>query len=336
MKKLFILFLCFPVLAQAQTWGKVFKSVQRAAATKPSLTFSASRRALRQARQTLDVLPPTLKKWMDAQQAPLAPAVSSRLNGWAALSNRLMAKETALRRAQVQFFTERQNRPLTPWTELASRTEALAARIQSPVSYVVVGGKEQDLSSFLAFEKLVKTYHQQNPKQKVLVFLEMLPDQGIRFTSPHYAPEPLQRYVQPFAKSRLAVVGIGDTSYQPKGYLVQEETNLLVSAGEAPASVSARSAHMRVQLGKWRKEYPQAVFFIYTTRRAAAYDTQYSLANRLPKENTFVVNITSVRNTRDFLFHRWTNFKQARAGVYAWEDPQWARMSGFDAQVILP
>ena len=335
MKKLFILFLCFPVLAQAQTWDRVFKSAQRAV-TKPHLTLSASRRALRQARQTLGVLPPTLQPWRDGQQAAFTSALSPRLNGWAALSNRLAAKETALRRAQIQFFTARQALPAGQWLALPARTEALAGRIKSPVSYVVAGGRSKDGQSFTAFAKLVKTYHQQNPNRQILVFLEMLPDQGMRFASPHHAPEPLQRYVKPFAQSRLAVVGLGDRSYQPSGYLMQENSTLLVPAGEAPASVSARCAHMRVQLGKWRKAYPQAVFFIYTTRRAAAYDTQYSLANRLPPENTFVVSITSVRNTRNFLFHRWTDFKQVRAGVYAWKDAQWARMSGFDAQVILP
>lgn len=336
MKKFLCVLLFCPLTLSAQTWQKVFQSAQKAVASHPQLTLAASRRSLLLARKNLQTPTPSMQLWLDEHHSPLTPALSNRLNGWAALSNRVMLQERTLRKKQLDFFARQTTLPPEQWQNLFSRADALAERMGEETPYVLVGGKEQDFQSFTVFKKIVTEYRSRFPHKKVIVFLEMLPDKGLRFASPLYTPDKYKRFVQAFAGERINVAGLGDPSVQSAGYLVQENSNLVVSSVEAPASLLARNAHMSRRLKQWRREYPDAVFFVYTSPYAAAYDGRFSLANRLPQDEVFVVSISAVRDTRNFLFHRWSGFKQAHEGVFAWKDKEWARMSGFDAQVLLP
>ena len=336
MKLIILLFLFFPLALHAQTWQKVFTSARRAAVMRPQLSSAASRKALRRAYKEMEALAPNMQKWLSVRLGPVKPALSARLNGWAAQSNRLMLKENALLRAQITFFAQHLPAESQAWPNAAFRPEKLADCIKESTDYVIVGGKQEEPQAFTVFQKLVQDYRTRHPQREIIVFLENLPDKGVRFVSPLYAPQRVQPAVEMFSQFRVRVAGVGDASVRPSGYLKQEKSHLILPAVAAPASVAAQSAHMRRCLANWRKEYPQAVFFVYASPQAAAYDTRHSLVNRLPEEQALSISVASLRETRTFLFHRWTQFKYARSGMFAWNEQEWARMSGFDAQVILP
>ena len=177
-------------------------------------------------------------------------------------------------------------------------------------------------------------YRKAFPKRKIIILAAALPGRGIQYAREQTVPEPYQAFVRAFSKEGFPVAGIGETDPKPKGYLQQEKTHLIVAASEAPAGQAAHNFHLRQNLLLWQKAFPQAVFFVVVPPQAAAYDWRYSLANALPNEETFSLSITSVPAAGQFLFHRWSQFKKAKPGVLLWNHPTWARMSGFDAQII--
>lgn len=335
-KYLFLLFL-LPAFAQGQTWQKAWDGAQKALLKPGSSSLERSRQALQKARQQLQVSDEGIRLWLDRRHSPVVPAHSSQLEAWAWLSNRLMLKEHELREQQIQFF-QQHSHGIEPGAlaYFAGRPADLPARMGENIRFVVVGAKKGEGQALVAFKKMAAQYRAAFPERKVIILAQSLPDRGVRFVSETAAPEEQKGFVRSLIQDRFAVGGLGDPSAKPKGYVTQDNSNLLISSAEVPASEAARSFHMRRRLAEWKKDYPQAVFFVYVSPLAAAYDWKFSLVNGLAEQEVFAVSITSVRNTRDFLFHRWRAFQEARPGMLLWQKAPWARMSGFDAQLILP
>ena len=336
-----ILFLGFSLLFAgglcAQTWDKAMKAAQ-AAFTKPGApTVVSSRAALLKARVNMPVpASQNIRLWTDAQLSPLSPVLSNRLREWAILSNRVLLKDLPGKDKQIRFFLAQSSLPRESAFFLPGKAGDFSSYIRPSVRYIVFGGKAGEPQAEAAFKKAVSYYQAAFPGREIIVLSETLPDQGVKFASEFSAPEKSRGFVRLFVRDGVSIAGIGDAGPAPAGYLQQEKTNLIISAAEVPAAEAARSFHLRRRLAQWREAFPSAVFLVYVSPKAAAYDWRYSLVNALPEESVFAVSITTVRNSRDFLFHRWSNFKNAKPGVLGWTDKTWARMSGFDAQIILP
>ena len=331
-----MLFLITPQVLSAQTWEKVWHGAQKTV-LKPGLSLQESRAALRQARKELAVPSSRVQHWLEQRYAPMTPVSVDKLNGWAALSNRLMLRESSLRKRQLAFFNSfSEGVPEGKWQSLSCGVTKLAQQIGDAPRVVLVGSKPQYPQAVSTFKRIVLAYKSAYPKRKIIVFSEALSDKGMHFASPVYGAEEHLPFIKTFTQKGIEVVGLGDASANPQGYLKQDYSHLILPAKDAPASVAVSSAHMRRRLAQWRTEYPDAVFFVYTLPLASAYDVRHSLANRFAEGDVFSVSLTSVKDTRDFLIHRWNNFKLVQTGIFAWTDPEWARMSGFDAQVILP
>lgn len=336
-KKLVLLILLCPLAASAQTWQKALQGAEKAFMRPGAATVASSRAALLKARETMPVSTnQQIELWLNGRISPVTPALAGRLSAWATLSNRLMLKDQPLRAKQIQFFAEQNTVPQGALSVFPSKQSFFPQRLEEKVRYVLFAGKEGDTQAEAAFKKAVAQYREAFPNKKVIVLSESLPDRGVKFVSEFNAPDKQKGFVRAFVRDGFSVAGLGDVSPKPEGCLQQDKTNLIISAAEVPAAQAARSFHLFHALAKWKAEFPQAVFLVYVSPMAAAYDWRYSLANALPKEEVFSVSITSVRNSREFLFHRWSNFKYAQGGVLLWNDPAWARMSGFDAQIIVP
>ena len=332
MKKWIFIFLLMPSLLSAQTWQKAWQGAQRALA-KPATSLPATQQALKQSRRSLKAPNQSIDLWLNGRHSAVTPVLTERLDAWAALSNRLMRKDFSLRQKQLQFFARH---PFEAGLLSTLSQGELPARIGADVHYVLVGGKEHDFQSFSAFKKIIMEYREAFPDRKIIVLSETLPDKGVRFASGFTAAESDKNFILSFAHEGLSIGGLKDASIQKEGYVTQENTNLLLPADKTAAGEAVRAWHMRGSLAQWREEFPRAIFFVYVSPLSAAYDWKYALANMLNEKEVFSINITSVRGSRDFLFHRWRNFKDARPGTLAWNNKEWARMSGFDAQVILP
>ena len=334
---LFILSIACGSGVSAQTWQKALEGAQKALSRPGAATVSSSRAALLNARMGM-TLPASqgVGLWVDRRLSPLTPVLSNRLRAWAVLSNRLMLKDQPLREKQLQFFASHDQVPQGVLAAFPGTPLDFPHRLGEKTQYVLFGGKEGDLQMEALFKKFALQYRKAFADKKVIILSGTLPDRGVKFASELYADEKDRGFIRSFVREGFSVAGIGDAGPKPEGYLQQEKTNLIISAAEVPAAEAARSLHLYRSLAKWKEAFPQAVFLIYVSPMAAAYDWRYSLANALPKEAVFSVSLTSVRNTKEFLFHRWNNFAYAKPGVLVWNDEVWARMSGFDAQMIAP
>ncbi len=336
MRLALLLLLFCPVCLSAQTWERAWQGAQKAM-FRPGKSWEYTRDAVYLKRkQLLSSTQGNLNRWLLKKYTPVVPLLQGNTAGWAALSNRLLVKEFPRRKAQMQFFSQQQHVPQGLLEVQTGKTPALADRIGAQTEYVLFGGKRGEVQGKALFKKLVSQYKAAFPDRQIIVLSETLPDRGVRFASEFAASEKEKSFVRSFVRDGFLVAGIGDSSAQKGGFLRQEETQLILPAADVPAGLAARSWHMRRQLTAWRQSYPQAVFFLYISPAAASYDWRFSLANNLPAGKVFSISLTSVKNSRDFLFHRWNSFRYVRPSTLVWHDDQWARMSGFDAQIILP
>ncbi len=336
MRKFLFLFLFWPICLSAQTWQKAWEGAQKALAKPGNPSLAASRTALLQARQRMTVEQEGMRLWLNGRISPVAPALSERLEAWAVMSNRLLLKDQTLRVQQLDFFKRQAHLPVGLISVFTNVPIDFARGIQESVRFVLCGGRAEDVQAAAAFKKIVTRYQQVFPQRRIIILAEYLPDTGIRFASEFTAAPRHKSFIRSFVKDGFAIAGIGDPSVKEEGYFKQDNSNLILSSQELPAAEAVRGFHIRRRLAQWRQYDPEAVFFLFVSPLAAAYDWRYSLANALPEEEVFSVSMTSVRNTRDFLFHRWNHFQQARPGLLVWKDKKWARMSGFDAQFIFP
>ncbi len=334
-----LLLLVLPGTLSAQTWQKVGEAVAQSSLTKAS-SFAANRSLLQQSYHQINSYysQPAIRTWIDTRLSPIEPVESVGTEiSWADLSNRLMLKDYAQRAKQLEFFfNKHQELPPSVLDIFPANSSVLPSRIGDKTHFVVVGGPLSDPAVMASFKEMVLQYKLAFPTRQIIVLTESLPDTGEQFFVPGAALESERKWVQFFIKNQIWVAGLADRSSNPEGYFKQANSNLLLSAVHTPAAYAVSSLHMYRRISSWKKRYPDAIFFIYTRAQTAAYDWRYSLANSLPDREIFCISITSIPNTRKFLFHRWRNFQDARAGILVWKEKEWTRASGFDAQIILP
>lgn len=240
------------------------------------------------------------------------------------------------------------NKRQTPTAELPEQTLLRAIKPQD--RYILIGEEHDtpEVQDFLI--RFLKTYQAQYSGRKIVLLTEFLPAgkeqayiiQEKRTMDPDYG----NFFV--WAQAH----GVRVKGMEPRYVFFQNafaESDPAFKTAESSQDLWVLSESIRLrnnfwieQIQKWREQYPDAVFILYAGAEHVAYNAPFSVANRLPAENTFVAHVFVQRSPDENPGYDYLDeiggirypFYQQR--VLSWNSPSLSRVAGFDMRVILP
>ena len=218
---------------------------------------------------------------------------------------------------------------LTQGTE--TKPEQLARLIPADKKYIFMGEYHEDFLS-LAIQQTIVAYARQHPEKKLIVFSEFIDDDADRIIITALADNtPFSLYIQ------NGIPWEGLEEYVPlEIQMLGRELGIPLSA--ILQGIRTRNEHWTSILKNFRQKYPDAVFFIHSGSLHSDYQEPYSVSTSFNPQESFVMQfIPHPKYMRNFeKFHMVTRGKYLRPGTLIWQKPEFARMAGFDVQVILP
>lgn len=258
---------------------------------------------------------------------------SAAANGWKLNENREWLIQRILHEKTLRQIAKQQNK----WESFLKSTPPLAPRqlaqlIPADKKYIFMGEYHEELLS-LRLQQTIADYARLHPATQVIVFSEFAYDTQTSLTFQGVAPdESLIRYTQ----NNIRWVGLEEK-------LPPEISRLIINLSYHPVEVSlqglkARNTHWAEIIKSYRAKYPDAVFFIHSGSLHSDYQEPFSVSAALNPEESFVMQfIPALEHLQNYeKFHLVTRGKYLRPGTLIWQNPQYARMAGFNVQVILP
>lgn len=258
--------------------------------------------------------------------------------GWALTDNRLLIQQLAAREKTLRTLIQE----TSLWTarlrsEPSYQAETAAARIPGRAKYVFLGEYHgyPDLTQTL--QQTVLEYKRLHPGKQIVVFSEFIKDSFPAFVKPDvlaWAPM-FDCYAGYFYYAGLPVAGLEEEPPLKLFALLRQDPH------ETLLGMRTRNAHWSERLRQWREKYPDAVFFIHAGGAHVGYHEPFAVSRQFPAPETFVVQFTpahfSAKDLReDEMFHALSKGKFYKPGTWFWTNRRYARLTGFDVQVLFP
>lgn len=253
----------------------------------------------------------------------------------------------AFEEAIPRFYEEAENlkqpQNLLDWT---------VEQIPADVKDLFIGEvhDQHEITQFVS--ELLPRLRAQNPNRKIFLFTEFLMDgqTGNAKISNLLVEHAKKHYYYPVWESAqkldIPLVGLESSKVQtvhpvkmadPEGHL---GTTVV---GATPEGIRIRNEHWWNILQKHRQENPDALFVIYTGSFHSMYNYPMSLAKRLSKKTTFVIDLTMEKLVEDGeASYKTDNLETLNPDlsfpqpVLKWNSPDLVELSGFDVRVKLP
>lgn len=354
MKKTFIyIFLGWMMCAvplSAQHWDKAIQRAEKAAA-KASRKYNGNlNKALKessaQAKAVYNALKKTKyeKNWLK-RNTPLIPPyskLSSLAQGWILANNQAWLIGAVLQEKNKRQLLK------TAWAEALEQKEfssvkQLARLIPPEKKYIFMGEYHENYLTF-QIQRTVAAYTRLHPEKQVIVFSEFVPEDMYYYVKgDKFYTLVLGQY------QRANIPWVGLKEKRPEE-LFEIDSEFLYSSYNLPSpktassliGIQARNSHWIEKLKTFRQMYPNAVFFIHAGSFHIDYQLPYTVSAAFNPQETFVMKFNPYKSGWKFsdynaeTFHQITKGKLLRPGVLIWKKQKFARMAGFDVQVILP
>lgn len=348
---LFSLIFCFSApagaLLYAQNWSKAIQQAEAAFARTGAKSFAPANRAVTNSAARAQAVSRSLKSSLrpDRTLQTLYPAekwaVKNRnavAAGWILTDNKLLVSQLAVRAKTLRTLAEESSR----WTSQLRHTPSFqaadaAARIPAAAKYVFLGEYHNYPDLTQTLQQTVLEYQRLHPEKQIIVFSEFIKDSFPLFVKPGvlaHAPV-FDYYAGCFYRAGLSVAGLEEEAPLRLFALLRQDPH------ETLLGMRTRNAHWAQRLRQWREKYPDAVFFIHAGGGHVGYQEPFAVSQQFPAGETFVVQFMpahfSAKELReDEMFHALTRGKFYKSGTWFWSSRRYARLAGFDAQVIFP
>lgn len=348
---LFSLLFCLSVPAgsflHAQTWDKAIQQAEAAfsrAAVKQSippgrvLAASAARaQAARKSFQSAFRPDRTLPALYPVQKPPEKYRNILSI-GWALTDNQLLVKQLTLREKTLRTLVQESSRWNAFLRHISSfQSAGAAARIPARAKYVFLGEYHDYPDLTQTLQQTVLEYQRLHPEKQIVVFSEFLHDTYPAFIKPNrLADTPaFHCYAGLFYYAGLPVAGLEEAVPLELFPLLRQDPH------ETLLGMHTRNTHWAGRLRQWREKYPDAVFFVHAGGGHVGYQEPFAVSRQFPAAETFVVQFMPAHFSakdlqEDEMFHALTKGKFYKPGTLFWTSRRYARLAGFDIQVIFP
>lgn len=257
-------------------------------------------------------------------------------DGWKLNENReWLIQRIVYERTRQELFKNKNKFPAFLKQQPVMEPHQLAKLIPTDKKYVFMGEYHENYLS-LKIQQTVVEYSRLHPEKTIIVFSE--------FAHEEMTPQDLNEYTanilfSQYMKNDIPWVGLEEVVPQ-EILLVAEDLRWPPQA--SLTGIKARNEHWIAKLKEYRQKYPDAVFFIHSGSLHSGYQEPFSVSTAFKPQESFVMQfIPLVGNLPDYplnteKFHIVTRAKYLRPGTLIWTNKEFARMTGFDVQVILP
>lgn len=353
-----------PLLVSRRLTKRVATSYQQAQKAQLALGENARRiqmgEPIRRIRSTKDM--PQTEVYADK---PFLTTRKQTANYMIAKSNRLFLREIERLKRLWNTLDER----LPQLQEAAQQTpqverpiEWLAQQIPDKTTTLFVGEAHGFAEITETVDRLLALLVQRNPRQQIILFTEFLP-QDFHYTAntPREALhlKKFERLWKRAIKRNIQVIGL-----EPMHVMEDHCRVELLSRENSKMVTGLQWAHlegMRLRnevwthtLEKYREQYPDALFVVYTGAAHSLYNYAFSLSKALTKETSFVTALYPREYFKMEVEHGWFSssltaqlvpfpdpldrmthegaFPQA---IVQFTDPELAQLAGFDVRLKL-
>lgn len=342
---LFLLLVAAVHPVRAQHWLKTMQAAQRAAARAEKQYAANVQNALRQSVARAEAVNEALHSNSRGAasltrsypiQELITEGMPRTLTGWSLLENKLITVQRIRRESRLRTL----ERERTSWIKHLKhqnrlQPEQLAEYIPAHAKYVFLGEYHHYPALRETLQQTVVQYRRLHPDKQVLVFSEFIQDAYPHFKKPNTVT---RFYADGFYRENLPVAGLLE---EPPLQLYSVSDGLGQDPQETLLGMKTRNEHWRDMLLRWRQQYPDAVFFIHAGNGHVGYHEPFAVSLDFPAGETFVLQFSPAHFSSETLaqyemFHAFTRAEFYKPGVLFWTSRRAARLSGFDAQVILP
>lgn len=345
---LFSFLLCMGVGSAAQEWrGAVQRAWRTAQKAGRSLGKDGEYKAACQTALQLEAVEKAFtrgsrawfyKNYYSHVEFPLGKSSSCALaNGWAVRSNQKNIAHRIWWEHRARLLQKHKEELLKNLRMLPLGDGEKWVSLIPPQSKMIFIGEYHNQHIQYRVEDLLRAYREKYPTRQIILLTEFLPDSFPNFQLAYGIPHAYLNYFREF----LEFYDIQFAGLEEETFLL-DHTHLPVSGpiGNSAAGFSARNAHWERRIKNWRKLYPRAVFFIYAGNNHVAYEYPGALSQNF--KDSFVISFVplplrfepELYYSRE-LFHAFTQGTFFRQGVLAWKSSRFARLAGFDMQILL-
>lgn len=333
-------FLCMGGVSFAQEWQGILQKTAAKAAR--SHAGPRSEQLLRQVEKSLQK---NKHAWLHRayqEQADLVEDFMGKdcgpwLAGWVRQSNRLAISRRLFKEKISRRLLQRKQPVLENTLNLPlGRAADWAKQIPSQANIIFIGEYHLPKVQIQA-ASLLKAYQQMYPNRQVILLTEFASDSYPRFLSVREKEENayLEKFFSLFPKRSIKTAGL-----EEKACMNTQVTNFSgTHISSSVLGVAVRNAHWLKRIYKWRAQYPDAVFFVYTGGGHCMLDELFSLARHFSPQESFVISFLVAGYKQEVsqqeMFHAFTDWRFYKPGVLLWKNRLKGRYAGFDMQIIL-
>ena len=209
---------------------------------------------------------------------------------------------------------------------------------------------QHEITQFVS--ELLPRLRAQNPTRQIFLFTEFIYDNSnggnfpadllVEHSKKHYY-YPVWESAQELGIPLIGMEGSKAASIHPIKMADPEGNMGTDVVGAAPEGIRLRNEYWWNILQRYRQENPDALFVIYTGSFHSMYNYPMSLAKRLSKKTTFVIDLTMEKLMEDGeATYKTDNLETLNPNlsfpqpVLKWSSPDLIELSGFDIRIKLP
>ncbi len=325
----------------AQQWKAALKQAQKTAA-KASRQYNgnlnqALENSIERALETSAALSKAENSFLEsAKLFKKSYGFSKYATGWKLSENR----EWLIQRIINERVVRQMEKNKEKWTPFIKQTpiqtpQQLAHLIPADAKYVFMGEYHEDVLN-LHLQKTVVEFARLHPQKQVIVFTEFVYDTNDPFDRTlQFFSKDLNQYV----RNNIPWVGLEEPAPEEIDMLSMDLSRTIEAS---LLGIKTRNEHWLNLLKIYRKHYPNAVFFVHSGAFHSDYQAAHAVSNAFKPQETFVMQFIPFDSKQPLYplvleqFHLVTKGKYLRPGTLIWANKDFARMTGFDVQVILP
>lgn len=256
--------------------------------------------------------------------------------GWKLKENQAwLVQRIVYERTRRQLFKNKSKWPAFLKQQPLMQPQQLARLIPADKKYIFMGEYHEDYLS-LKIQQTVVQYTLLHPEKQVFVFSEFANENVQDFPNEEYM---LDSALGQYKKNGIRWIGLEEV---PPEEIRMITADLCWPPQTTLIGIKARNDHWIQILKAYRQKYPDAVFFIHSGSLHTDYQEPYSVSTAFKPQESFVMQfLPVVDNLPEYplnteKFHLVTRGKYLHPGTLIWTNKDFARMTGFDVQVIFP
>ncbi len=265
-------------------------------------------------------------------------------NEMARRSNRMLTAYRIVREDRLRRMEREEPAMLNAMERLPLwDTKRLVRELVPPSAKYIFIGEYHDVPEIQRQVAAVAVAYRDLYPQKEIIFLsEYLNDYYPSFLFPAADPlfkEPEQEMLEAVFTRRINLAGLEEYNRTDDFVKISSKE---INAGVTLEGMRVRNAYWEKVIRAWRAKHPDAVFIIHGGLGHISYAEPLTVSARFPQRESFVLALLPYSFKKEgspFLiaepFHVFTEGRFFTPGVIAWRDARFARLAGFDAQIIV-